>query len=140
MKISAVLPDHIPAIWPMVEPMLQKALNENPGLYTTDDLKQDLLTGTQSLWIMYNQGEIDAACTARIAQYPIGRVLCVEWLGGERMAAWLEEALEMLEVYAADMGCDRVEVYGRKGWKILKKYGWRDSAAIYRKEINREII
>lgn len=135
MKISSVPVEAVDSVWPMVEPMLQRALDKNPGLYTARDLKKDLVEGAQVLWVIFADGNIDAAFTSRVVQYPVSRMLVVEYLGGDHMVDWLEHGLEILESYANDMGCTRMEVYGRKGWKILKKYGWQDAAVIYRKEL-----
>lgn len=138
MKISCVPPEHVHNVWPIVEPMLQRAVDKNPGLYTTEDIKLELLESKQLLWIIYQDGEIEAACTSKVLQFPRGRSLLIEWLGGEKMDAWLDDAMDMIEAYASDMGCSRVEVYGRKGWKVLKRYGWKDVFSVYRKELKQE--
>lgn len=135
MKISSVPKEYIQDIWPMVGKHLQKAIDKNPGLYTVDMLYADLINGAQLLWVAIDDGAIKMAATTRIVVFPSGSMMIAEWLGGDEMESWLENALETIESYANDMGCRRMEVYGRKGWKVLKQYGWNDAAVVYRKDL-----
>ena len=53
------------------------------------------------------------------------------------MAEWLPIALEKLESFAKDCGCQHLEGYGRTAWKrVLKKFNWEPDYIAYRMELN----
>jgi len=135
MKISAVPRDRVDDVWHVVGPILQRAIEINRGTHDIGDIKTELLADRCGLWVAYDEGEIYAACTTRIVITPQNKMLMIDWLGGERMDDWLDDALDVIESYAHDLGCERVEIIGRKGWKVLRKYGWHDTAVVYQKEL-----
>ena len=83
-----------------------------------------------------DDSDIIAACTTRIYDTPQSRVLIAEWLGGERLAEWLDDALVIIEQFARDQGCTKIEGSGRKGWeRMLTSKGWRYLATTYEKDL-----
>jgi len=102
------------------------------------DVHDDLLWGKQSLWVALDGNEIIGCCTVRINWYKTGlRTLSYEHLGGKDVERWLFEGHEILQNYAKDYGCTRLEVpQGRKGWTpLLKKIGYRTFAIRYEFEL-----
>lgn len=138
MKVSIVPQEAINDVWLTVEPMIQRALDRAPGRYAAVDVLISLLQGQQALWIAIDEKSktIEAAFTTKIYDVPLGRVCSFEWIGGERMLEWVHEAIDIVEQYALDFKCTRIEGHGRTGWgEFLKDHGWRKFAVSFEKEI-----
>lgn len=136
-EISIVPSDGVNGLWQTVEPMIARALARAPGRWDTIDILVELLAGRQQLWIVIEETIICAAYTTRISEVPGGRILTVEWLGGDGMFEWIDEAIETTEAFAKDMKCKKIEAHGRKGWKqTLADHGWDEVAVTYEKDLN----
>jgi hypothetical protein len=133
--ITMVPREEVQNVWATVAPMLKKALDRAPGRYAPEDIFIALLKGHQTLWV-YADGEIKAAWTTRVYDVPLGRVMAFEWIGGEEVNEWVEEAISIGERYAKDMGCTRIEGHGREGWfRFLQRQGWQRLASSFEKEL-----
>lgn len=88
-----------------IEPALQYASD----CYTLDDLRNACLEGKMQLW----PGK-RSALVSEIAHYPNKTVCIVAFGGGD-----LEELAVMsrdVMAWAKSVGCDVIQVQGRKGW------------------------
>lgn len=139
MKITLIPKDHIDDLWKRVSPMLQKAIDRNPGKYELIDIYSDCLTGVQALWVAFDEEslELHGCCTTRVLEYPMSRVLLLEWLAGSDVADWADDGFRVMTAYAKDYKCQSMECVGRRGWEpMLKKNGWEVKAYQYSKEVN----
>lgn len=113
-----------------VESILQPAIDLNNGLYHSEDILRELVSGQYHLFT----SEHSALVTTVIA-YPRGDVLHLFLAGGN-----LEE-LEQLylesEKYAKYMNCKSITLSGRLGWQktFLKQYKMKVSCIHMSKEI-----
>jgi hypothetical protein len=93
-----------------------------------------------NLWLIIDDkgdDKVIAAITTRIIKYPNRKAMAMDWVGGKRMTEWLPLALQRLEEFARDCGCEHLEGYGRKAWKkILQKFKWQPEYIAYRMELN----
>ena len=136
MEITVIPKEGISKFWSTVEPMIKSALDRAPGRWQAVDVLIELMADRQVLWGVIEEDKIVAAYTTRVSDVPAGRICTVEWLGGERMYEWIDDAVEMTEAYARDMKCTRIEAHGRKGWKkFLNDHGWKELAVTYDKDL-----
>lgn len=136
LQISVVPPQVLDVVWADAAELLGKALAVSRRKYTMDSVRADLDAGALALWLVLDETTPVAAFTTRIAAYPDAKGLCMDWLGGARMAEWLPLAQPLMEKYAKDHGCTHLEGYGRKAWgRWLQKYGWKPEYIAYRMEL-----
>jgi len=158
MIISAVPYEAVDVVWPDVEEYIGKAVSHSGPRYNLQSVYELLkkryiaLSGPRynlqsvyellkkryiALWVAMDEDhKIKAAITTRIFQYPEGRGLEMDWIGGDGMEEWLPPFQDALEKYALDNGCDFMAGQGRKGWeKPLKKLGWQYDFASFRKDL-----
>jgi hypothetical protein len=136
MKVSLIPIDLVHRVWSQVGPILNLAIAESNGRYVDQDVLKLCAEGRQQLWVMFEDDVIHAAATTAIIDYPQRRALCGVFLAGDRMKEWNEPFVDMLERFAKDMGCDLVEMSGRKGWaRFMKKFNWAQSAVVLEKDI-----
>ena len=92
------------------------------------------------LWIVVDHDKDDdiiAAITTKLIEYPQGRSMAMDWIGGTRMKEWLPMTQEVISRYAKDHNCKYLEGYGRKGWgRWLGKYGWKPDYIAYKMELS----
>jgi hypothetical protein len=112
IQITVVPPAVVDVVWPDAKEMLLRAVEATRGVYDIDSVERGL------------------------CEYPNGRGLALDWIGGERMREWLPMAQTVMERYARDNGCTHLEGYGREAWgRWLQKYGWKPAYIAYRMEL-----
>ncbi|MBP2311880.1 hypothetical protein [Azospirillum soli] len=110
----------------MIDDLLAKALEHGGGTHTVDDVWEAIEAGRMQLW----RGQRSVMVT-EVVQYPRLKAVRVFAAAGD-----MAEVLEMEEVAAAwgkQMGCQRIEGFGRPGWRRVMKgrgyeartFGWR---------------
>ncbi len=116
--LVTVQPADIGGIWGEVGPLLAKALVYSDDI-TLGQVRERLDRGEYQLWTAQREGVIDAAWCTRIADYPRGKVCEIALCGGEGIERWLELTIEPIALWAKDLGCVSLRIYGRKGWSKL---------------------
>jgi hypothetical protein len=138
IKISAVPVDLVNQYWGHVLPILSKAFNYASMKISEQDVYTDIMNGDQTLWVAFDGTPLNlvGAFTVRVKNYPAGKALCGEHLGGERLNEWADELFDTMESYANHLGINRLELIGRRGWeKLLRSKGWKANTIVYEKEI-----
>lgn len=126
MKISAVLKDHVEALWPKVVDYIKLATDYSYGRFEPEDVLQSLLDDKYLLWIAFEGSDITGIVVTTIVHYPRKRFLYLMFCGGEDGFDWKEEMLSVLRCWAFDNQCDGIEANGRLGWsKIFKADGYK---------------
>ena len=137
LEIALVPAHHVHIMWPQVAALLEEAMARAPGRFSGGDLAMLLLEGRQQLWVVRDGETPVAAFTTRIYEVPQSRVFAIEWVGGVRLEEWIDEAIQILEQFARDSGCQKIEGHGRKGWeKILSRHGWHWLAVSFEKDLD----
>lgn len=137
MIISAVPIEQVPSIWPTCGPLLRKAAETTGPRFSEMDIFDHIMDGVIALWVVIDEEEIVASLTTRIVAYNKCKALSIDWVGGSRMRDWLNDALDILEKYARDSDCNRLEGYGRKAWgRALSKRGWEPDYIAYKMELD----
>jgi len=112
VAIGGVPADKILAVWPKVEPLLERVVKPRTG-YALHHVLTELQLGNMQLWVVNN---FQAVIVTAIQQRPLHKVLWTQFLAGDNMDEWLPEWIAMQEDYARAMECEAVEFCGRKGW------------------------
>ena len=107
-------------MWPHVSDLIRAAV-ERTGLSSFADIEADVLTGMQLVWIAWNGKDILAAATTQLVK-PDDKVCVLTACSGYDRAQWLP-LFAQIEQYAANEGCTKMRIYGRKGWeRVLTGY------------------
>jgi hypothetical protein len=131
-QINIIAQKDLRAIWPVVAPLLAKALAYSGGRYDLHTLFGQIDEGKELLWVIYADGPVRAAFTSRETMYPKRTLLTVDFLGGDGVNEWAGPITERLAAFANDRGLDGVEFYGRPGWgRVMKPFGWRQSVVLH---------
>jgi len=84
MPLYQITPAQLPQVWPIVAPMLQRAIDLDPELNTAEQVEFAVRTGRTYLLIWDEPGEgITGAETVDIIDYPRERVAHVNLMGGK---------------------------------------------------------
>jgi hypothetical protein len=95
IQITVVPPAVVDVVWPEAKEMLLRAVQTSHirGVYDIDSVSAGLDFGRIcAFWLVLDAAPPIAALTTRICDYPNGRGLALDWMGGERMSEWLPMA------------------------------------------------
>ena len=113
-------------MWPLVAPLIQKAVDYSEGTTTLEETAADLPAKHKQLWVVVaDDKSIKAAFVSSLQKFRSGIFQAnVLLLGGE--PGHLKDILSLLpqfEGWAKTEGCSRVRFLLRKGWaKHLPDY------------------
>lgn len=107
------------AMWPLIEPLLQKAIAHSDGIETIEGTVRDLMAKNRQLWVVIGEDKsITAVGVTKLQKYDSGiKEAAITLLAGDD--GKLNDLLDLrseLESWAKIEGCNRFRVYGRKGW------------------------
>lgn len=118
---SGVLAGDVDRIWPLVRGYLLNAIEYADGKYTEESVLESIRNRQMQLWVA-GETEVLVACVTTICDYPGKKVCNLMFVGGKDMNEW-KHSLSLIEEWAKSLGCDSLEVWGRKGWeRILSDY------------------
>lgn len=136
VKTQLVHPGDVEALWPIIEPMISKAIDRCHGETSAEYVKQDLIDGADRLLLVTEDENPLAAIMLSISQRPTKKVLHVSLAGGEQMEKWFDAGIPVVERVAQEVGADAVYVMGRKGWiRKLEKHGYSVYSTLIGKEL-----
>jgi len=133
----AVPKTHIDGVWPVVGPMLEKAVKTAAGKMDIDDILLGAHNSLYLIWLILLDGEVVAAVTTRIIDYPKCKAMALDWVGGTRMKEWFGPSMRVMKEHAIRNGCSHMEGYGREAWmRWIGKEGWRPDYVTFKMELN----
>lgn len=100
--------------WFIAEPLLARLLPYGMGRWTVADLRASIEAGKRWLWI----SEPDHGCVmlTQIVSYPQMDVMVIFAAAGKLPKGW-RALITSLEDFAREIGCQQIELRGRRGWK-----------------------
>ncbi len=115
IRIAVARPGEIEALWPLVFPHLEAAIDED---FWTDEsaLKKMLIDDKALMFLATVDGEIKGAAVAQIEELRTS-VVNIITIGGKDFKDWKGAMNGALTTYAKEMGCSRIVALGRKGWE-----------------------
>lgn len=113
---------HVDAIWQIVAPKFQRAIDLCGDDLSVGDLWQMCRSGHAFLVIARDGGDIAMASVVRFEKWGSGSVLRVVGIAGDRMSEWAEDWQTFMENMAREGGANRIVSEGRDGWhRVFKK-------------------
>jgi len=131
-QLVCVDPDHVRELWPLVAPLVERAI-VTTGLSAFASIERDILLGTSLLWVAWDGSLIEAAAATSLQETDAGKVCVITACAGKGMTRWLP-LIRGIEAYAQAEGCRCVRIFGRKGWaRVLE--GYRQTYSIIDKQL-----
>ena len=123
-ELVLIAMENIGRVWPLVEPFLEKGLEQMLGEFSMDQLREMLEVGRMQLWIVDDKRRIVAVGVTEMVPYPALARVRVVLVGGKDMASWVG-LLPKLEQWAVSLGATGIEAYVRPGMaKALEQHGF----------------
>lgn len=131
--LFGIQPEEIDHVWPLVVPLLQRAVERSQNDYALADILGLLRSKAFQLWVWDAGSGIEACAITTITNYPRRRICQIPFLAGSKMRDWLTVEAVLRE-WARDKGCSQLEGYCRDGWlRVLKN--WRKVWSTMRSDI-----
>lgn len=129
---------YIRTLWNDVSDQLERAVVRSNGRWTMEALYYSIESGHQQLWLAFDDDKmIDGVGTTEILDYPQGKMLAIQFLGGNKFNDWVWEMLEKFNAFAKDSGCVGIEATARQGfWKWLSQDDFKQSYVVYEKRFD----
>ena len=129
-----VPPEAIDGYWPLVAPHLARAVERSKET-TTTDLFWMCKNDEASLWVVEEQGSVASAFVAECLTFPTEhKVMRITYGGGDGLMDAMKILMPEFEAAAKSLGCDMVEIHGRRGWRRVFP-DFRESAIVLSKEV-----
>ena len=105
-------------------PILQRAIDDADGRWSTEQLLADVEAGKVLVWIVSRDEKIVGVFTVRVIESGV-RWILIEDCAGDDLASWIMPALNAVETWARELGATQIVIEGRKGWeRMLRPYGY----------------
>lgn len=105
-----------PDAWPVIAPMVESVIARSGGRVSVETLVHEVAEGKQHVWTVWDGDEVRALVGAEIGFAPTGLKLCtINFASGRDSHEWIH-LLSEVEAWAASIGCQKVEMWARKGW------------------------
>lgn len=132
MEVSLVPKEFVEGCWSQVEGYLEGAAKYTYGRYNVQDIKDCITDYDHQLWIAFENDKIYGAVVTEIANYPRCRILAMQFTGGVELKKWKKPMLEILQRWAKDNGCEKIESPGRPGWaRVFRDDGYEAKFITY---------
>lgn len=108
-------------------------LERESGLVLASEIRTHLATGTKQLW-GFKEGVVLGIAVTEILQTPKGPCCWIYGAAGtETTKGQIDAILASIEAWAKGIGCSRVMLQGRQGWRRRLK-GYSDVGVVLEKE------
>lgn len=135
IKLLPVRSELLDDAWRHAEPFVLEAVKRGATVETAEGYRAQCAARTAQLWMMVENSQAIGCGITEIYDTAKGLTCAVPILACDRFEA-LEALFDVLERWAKEQGCVRLEGYGRHGWvRALKPAGWRVVAVCIEKDI-----
>jgi hypothetical protein len=109
--IQPVNPTHVHQVWAMVGPFIKSAVDVALGDAdcTLDQLKMQLVSGSQTLLVAVENEKIIGAATIQVSSLPNHRVATMTTVGGRGIVD--EETFNQVVLWAKSQGATKIKAY-----------------------------
>lgn len=131
---------HVPQVWHVVGPMLDRAIVRSDGDYSLDDVFGWVMARDWQLWVWVGPDGISCAAVTTIVTYPNRKVCCMPLIAGKNVGDWWLNGQSEMAEWARSQGCDRMEGYdiraarGRAPWTRVVP-GWAPKWMVIRRDL-----
>jgi len=112
MALHQITSSQLPQVWPIVAPLLQKAIDLEPEMITIEQVEYSVRTGRVFLlvWDEPNEG-ITGAVTVEFMDYPRERVAHVNLMGGKGIVR--DYVFEAAKDWMRSFGATKAQCWAR---------------------------
>jgi len=112
MSLHYVAPTHLPQVWTVVAPLLQKAIDLEPSALTIEQAEYSIRTGKSHLlvWAEPDVG-ITGAVTVEFIDYPRERIAHVNLMGGKGIVR--DHVFEEAKNWMRSFGATKAQCWAR---------------------------
>lgn len=120
-RLVWIEPQHLPSVWPLIEPILQKACEEARGEFSINAILANI--EHWPILAIARGNDVQAVMVTCVTQLANKRVLDCLLAGGEGARDW-PQVDDEFDAFARQLGCEAVRIpCARKGWlKTLPHY------------------
>lgn len=136
---------HLEDVWFHVLPHILNGKEHWQDFFTIQQIRKNLLLGSQQLWIMIEKnenenssgnGKVLGIVLTQIDEFPEKKVLRIMYLGGKGFKRGMLKEMLKIETWARKRGASFVDILGRDEWKgLVAKMGYESPGRVYRKEL-----
>jgi hypothetical protein len=112
IEVQTVPDNYLYSIWPIVEPMLDKALTVSQNDYDIRHLKLYVTSKAQTLLVAVENNKIVGAATLSLLNYPNHRVATIVAMGGRAIVK--PEVFEQVVQWAKAQGATKIRAASRE--------------------------
>jgi len=138
MKTILLTPDEAVEHWPTLSPLLQSSIDHGQEETTLTGYLRKVLNYQAQLWVFLDDNNQLKGCgLTQFLEYSTHRTLHIIACAGVDWLEWAD-SYYIVENFARDNGCKRVEMWGRDGWlRRLPKVipGWKQAYVVMSKDI-----
>jgi hypothetical protein len=112
MTLLHIQPNQLPEVWPIVAPMLQRAIDLDPTEITIEQVEYSVRTGKTCLivWVDSDEG-ITGAATVDFIDYPRQRVAHVNLMGGKSIVR--EHVFNQAKEWMKSFGATKAQCWAK---------------------------
>ena len=132
MTLQYVNPAQLPQAWPVVAPLLQRAIDIDPSAITIEQAEHSVRTGKSHLlvWVEPDEG-ITGAVTVDFIDYPRERVAHVNLMGGKGIVR--EHVFEDAKKWMRSMGATKAQCWCKENLvPMYQKMGMENTHHVMR--------
>jgi hypothetical protein len=132
MPLHYVAPEHLPTVWPIAAPLLQKAVDLDPAAITIEQVEFSVRTGKTILIVWEEPDEgITGAATFEIVDYPRQRIAHVNLMGGKSIVR--DHVFEEAKALMRRMGATTAQCWAKGSLvDMYKKMGMENTHQVMR--------
>ena len=132
MSLHYVAPTHLPQVWTVVAPLLQKAIDLEPSALTIEQAEYSIRTGKSHLlvWSEPDVG-ITGAVTVEFIDYPRERIAHVNLMGGKGIVR--DYVFEEAKNWMRSFGATKAQCWARGSLvQMYEKMGMENTHQVMR--------
>ncbi len=135
IKVAQFTTEEIAAFWPELERVLD-AVPHTWRHWTKEWIKESVLEERIQVWGVGPPPKAVFVLFTQISSHPAMKVLNITWAAGHMPSGTFEVLDKTLTTYARLMGCDEVEIRGRRGWHPhLRRLRFRRDADVWTRPV-----
>ena len=124
-------------VWPHISEHMDRVPELWVPWWTKEAIYNSIANGRFQLWAGGHGGRVRMWLVTQVAHYPAGNVLQGILVFGQEMDEYLDEFHVVLEKFARERNCFRMELSGRPGWsRKIGKFGFKMTAVTLSADVN----
>lgn len=132
MSLHYIPPNQLPQVWPLIAPLLQKAIDLEPSALTIEQAEYAIRTGKSYLlvWAEPDEG-ITGAVTVEFIDYPRERIAHVNLMGGKGIVR--HHVFEEAKNWMRSFGATKAQCWARGSLvQMYEKMGMENTHQVMR--------